>query len=118
LDSAIGENRIQFRDWSLYDAHHVVFKSSGLSLVDLQRAQIFSHTKFYSFMEIIRRAVSFAWVDFAVAIYGHKLNRLWQKKNKTFLRVMELLRPKDNAKIVIDYRERVLLDDETAGAGV
>ncbi|MBN2030359.1 radical SAM protein [bacterium] len=112
------ENRIQFRDWSLYDAHHAVFKSNGLSLFELQRAQIFSHSKFYSFMEIIRRALSFAWIDFAIAIYGHKLNRLWQKKNKTFLKVMELLRPKENTKIMIDYREQVLLDDEKAGLAV
>ena len=117
-DQAICENRIQFHDWSLYDAHHAVFKSRGLSLFELQRAQIFSHTKFYSLMEIIRRAVSFAWVDFAVAVYAHKLNRLWQRKNKTFLKVMELLRPKDNAKIIIDYQEQVLLDDDGARAAV
>jgi radical SAM superfamily enzyme YgiQ (UPF0313 family) len=115
-DRVTCENRIQFRDWSLYDAHHAVFKPSGLSQFELQQAQIFSHSKFYSFMEIIRRAVSFAWVDFAVAIYGHKLNRLWQKKNKTFLKVMELLRPKDHVRIKIDYREQVLLDDDTAEA--
>lgn len=117
-DQVICENRIQFSDWSLYDAHHAVFKSNGLSLFELQRAQIFSHSKFYSLVEIIRRAISFAWVDFAVAVYGHKLNRLWQKKNKTFLKVMKLLRLKDNAKIMIDYQERVMLEDEVVGETV
>jgi radical SAM superfamily enzyme YgiQ (UPF0313 family) len=110
------ENRIQFRDWSLYDAHHAVFKPKRLSLFDLQRAQIFSHSKFYSLREIVRRFVSFAWVDFSLAVYAHKLNRLWQKRNRTFMKVMELCRPKKEAQIQIDYRERVCLDDEAAGA--
>jgi radical SAM superfamily enzyme YgiQ (UPF0313 family) len=112
-DSVTREDRIQFRDWSLYDAHHAVFRPRRLSLFELQKAQIFSHTKFYSFFEIMRRALSFAWVDFAVAVYAHRLNRLWQKQNKTFLKVMDLLRlKKKEVKINLDYQELVLLDDE------
>jgi radical SAM superfamily enzyme YgiQ (UPF0313 family) len=112
------ENRIQFRDWSLYDAHHAVFKPRRLSLFELQAAQIFSHSKFYSLREIVRRFVSFAWVDLSLAVYARKLNRLWQKRNRTFLKVMELCRPKKEARIQIDYQERVRLDDEAAGAAV
>lgn len=108
------ENRIQFNDWALYDAHHAVFKPKRLSLFELQQAQIFSHSKFYSFIEVIRRAMSFAWVEFAIAVYARKLNRLWQKKNKTFLRVMDLCRPEKNETILIDYRERVRFEDEVS----
>ncbi len=32
------ENRIQFHDWALYDAHHAVFIPKQLSLFELQRA--------------------------------------------------------------------------------
>ena len=110
-----GEKRIQFHDWSLYDAHHAVFKPRKLSLFELQRAQIFSHTKFYSLLEVIRRAMSFAWVEVGLAVYARKLNRLWQKKNKTFLKVMDLCRPRKEAKIMIDYQEQVRLEDEVAG---
>jgi hypothetical protein len=35
---------------------------------------------------------------------------MWKKRNKTFLRVVELLKPKPGAKISIDYREEVRLD--------
>jgi hypothetical protein len=62
--------------------------------------------------------VSFAWVDFCPAVYARYLNRTWQKKNRTFLNVMELCRPKKEAKIQIDYQERVRLDDEAVGAAV
>jgi radical SAM superfamily enzyme YgiQ (UPF0313 family) len=112
------ENRIQFHDWALYDAHHAVFKPKRLSLFELQRAQIFSHSKFYSFIEVIRRAMSFAWVEFAIAVYARKINRLWQKQNKTFLRVMDLCRSRKETKIMIDYQERVRLEDEVAGVEV
>jgi hypothetical protein len=112
------ENRIQFHDWALYDAHHAVFKPKRLSLFELQRAQIFSHSKFYSFIEVIRRAMSFAWVEFAIAVYARKINRLWQKQNKTFLRVMDLCRSRKETKIMIDYQERVRLEDEVAGVVV
>ena len=109
-----GEKRIQFHDWSLYDAHHAVFKPKRLSLFELQWAQIFSHTKFYSFLEVIRRAMSFAWVEFAIAVYARKINKLWQKQNKTFLKVMDLFRSKKDVEITIDYQERVRLEDEAA----
>jgi hypothetical protein len=60
--------------------------------------------------------MSFAWVEFGIAVYARKLNRLWQKQNKTFLKVMDIFRlKKKEVKIMIDYQERVLLDDETAG---
>jgi len=114
-DQVTYENRIQFHDWALYDAHHAVFKPKRLSLFELQRAQIFSHSRFYSFLEIIRRAMSFAWVEFAIAVYAHKLNRVWQKKNKTFLKVMELFRSTRGVEIKVEYREQVRLEDEAAG---
>jgi radical SAM superfamily enzyme YgiQ (UPF0313 family) len=117
-DQVTRENRIQFHDWALYDAHHAVFKPKRLSLFELQRAQIFSHSKFYSFIEVIRRAMSFAWVEFAIAVYARKINRLWQKQNKTFLRVMDLYRSRKEAKIMIDYQERVRLEDEVPEVSV
>jgi len=117
-DQVTHENRIQFHDWALYDAHHAVFKPKRLSLFELQRAQIFSHSKFYSFIEVIRRAMSFAWVEFGIAVYARKLNRLWQKQNKPFLKVMDLFHSKKEVEINIDYQERVLLEDEMAGAAV
>ena len=110
------EDRIQFHDWALYDAHHAVFKPKRLSLFELQRAQIFSHSKFYSFIRVIRQAISFAWVEFAIAVYAHNLNRVWQRQNKTFLKVIDLFRPGKDSKIVIDYHEQVRLEDDVTEA--
>jgi len=104
------ENRIQFRDWALYDAHHVVFQPARFSLPDLQWAQIFSHKKFYSLLEIVRRFFKGKWYDMAIVGYARNLNRVWRKKNRMYLRVIDLLKSKKGPKISIDYKEEVRLD--------
>jgi len=104
------ENRILFNDWALYDAHHVVFWPSRLSLFRLQWAQIFSHKKFYSWRETVKKFFKLRWFDLAIAHYARKLNRMWKRKNKTFLKVVDLLTNKKNARIEIDYRQDIALD--------
>jgi radical SAM superfamily enzyme YgiQ (UPF0313 family) len=110
FDKVNKENRIQFRDWALYDAHHVVFQPARFSVFDLQWAQMFSHKKFYSLKELIRRFFKGKWVEMGIAGYARNLNRLWKKQNKIYLRVIDLLRPAKGSKVSIDYREEVTLD--------
>jgi radical SAM superfamily enzyme YgiQ (UPF0313 family) len=109
-EKVASENRIQFRDWTLYDGHHAVFRPARFSIFDLQKAQIFSHKKFYSMKQTVKKFFKGKWIDLAVAHYARKLNRTWQKRNKTFLRAVELLRPKKGSKITLDYKEEISLD--------
>jgi radical SAM superfamily enzyme YgiQ (UPF0313 family) len=109
-EKVASENRIQFRDWTLYDGHHAVFRPARFSIFDLQKAQIFSHKKFYSMKQTVKKFFKGKWIDLAIAHYARKLNRTWQKRNKTFLRAVELLRPKKGAKITLDYKEEISLD--------
>jgi radical SAM superfamily enzyme YgiQ (UPF0313 family) len=109
-DKVSHENRIQFRDWALYDAHHVVFRPARFSIFDLQRAQIFSHKKFYSLKQMVRKLIKGKWLDVGIAGYARNLNRVWQKKNELYLKAIQLLKSKKGPKISIDYREEVILD--------
>jgi hypothetical protein len=52
---------------------------------------------------------------YAMAVYARNLNRLRQKQNKTFLKVMDLFRSKKGVKITIDCQTQVRLEDESAG---
>ena len=104
------ENRIQFHDWALYDAHHVVFQPARFSLLDLQRAQIFSHKKFYSLKEMVRKFIKGKWLDLGIAGYARNLNRVWRKKNDLYLKAIKLLKSKKGPKISIDYQEEVVID--------
>jgi radical SAM superfamily enzyme YgiQ (UPF0313 family) len=105
------ENRIEFDDWTLYDAHHVVFQPKRFSFFDLQKAQIFSHQRFYSKYQMVKKFFSGKWVDLGLAHYARNLNRSWKKQNKTFLKVIDLLTPKKEAKIKIDYQEKIILGE-------
>lgn len=104
------ENRLQFHDWSLYDAHHVVFRPARFSLFDLQKAQMFCHKKFYSLKQMTGKLLAGQWLSVGVAHYARKLNRMWTKRNKTFLAAVSLLKPGKNTTISVDYRENVNLD--------
>ena len=104
------DNRIFFKDWSLYDAHHVVYKPANLSMSELQNAQIYSHKKFYSRFERIKKLIVGNITGFIINFYANHLNRIWKKRNKAFLRVLDLLKPNKKADIIIDYREKITLN--------
>jgi radical SAM superfamily enzyme YgiQ (UPF0313 family) len=109
FNKVVQQGRILLTDWALYDAHHAVFKPSRLSLARLQKAQIFSHKRFYSLFEILKKFLLGKWIDLGLAHYARNLNRLWKKKNKTFLKVVDLIASKKDAKIVIDYKQNTSL---------
>ncbi len=109
FNKVVEQGRILLTDWALYDAHHAVFKPSRLSLARLQKAQIFSHKRFYSLFEIVKKFLRGKWIDLGLAHYARNLNRLWQKRNKTFLKVVDLIASKKDAKIVIDYKQNISL---------
>jgi radical SAM superfamily enzyme YgiQ (UPF0313 family) len=103
-------HRLRFHDWSLYDAHHVVFAPARFSLFDLQKAQIYCHKKFYSLKQMFVKILAGQWLAVGVAHYARKLNRMWVKRNRTFLRIVALLRFKSDPAISVDYREDVSLE--------
>jgi len=111
-DRIATEGRIRFHDWALYDAHHAVFQPARFSLPDLQRAQSFAHRKFYSLKETARKVLAGQWLGVGIAHYARNLDRMWKRRNRTFLRVLKLLRPRrgSRAKISVDYREDIDLE--------
>lgn len=106
----VEEKRLLFPDWSLFDAHHVVFQPANFSLFTLQRAQIISHKKFYSWIRTFKRLIQGKWLELGLARYARNLNRVWQKKNRSFIRMVGLLADTQNANIRIDYTQKINLD--------
>lgn len=104
------EGRITFKDWSLYDAHHVVYRPANFSLAGLQRAQIYAHRAFYSLHDTFRRLLFFHFGEFAVALYARRLNRNWRRKNKAWLSLLTLLGRRKNLTITADVRQVIELD--------
>ena len=106
----LSEKRLLFKDWGLFDAHHVVFRPKQLSLAALQKAQVFSHKRFYSWIQSVRKALRFRWFEVAIAQYARGLNRMWKKRNKTFISALKLLGAQKQARITIDFRQKIELD--------
>jgi radical SAM superfamily enzyme YgiQ (UPF0313 family) len=106
----LSEKRLMFKDWGLYDAHHVVFRPQRFSLAALQKAQMTSHKKFYSWLQSVKKAVRFRWFEVAIAQYARGLNRMWQKNNKAFIAAINLLGAQKQARITIDFEQKIELD--------
>ncbi|MCI0471138.1 MAG: B12-binding domain-containing radical SAM protein [Candidatus Aminicenantes bacterium] len=106
-------DRILFKDWSLYDAHHVVFKPNKLSIFKLQSAHMYGHKKFYSKIERIRKLIFGNITGVAFNFYANHITHLWKKKNKTFMKILKLLKPNKNADISIDYQTKIKLNFPT-----
>jgi radical SAM superfamily enzyme YgiQ (UPF0313 family) len=82
------EGRITSFDWDLYDTHHVVYQPAGLTPYELQRAQIYGHTRLYTLAEGFRKLACGRWVAAGLSFYAWKINRAWQKGNQTYLRAL------------------------------
>ena len=80
-----GEGRIITKDWSLYDAHHVVFEPKLMSYYDLQSETMRATKEFYSIFQIAKRAVRLDLFNVSIKAYGHNLTKKWIKKNQYFL---------------------------------
>jgi len=106
----VSQGRLLFKDWSLYDAHHVVFRPSKFTLLALQKAQMMSHKKFYSVKRSVKRLFQFKWFDVAISHYARKINRMWEKKNQTFLKAVDILTSKKNASVKIEFKQNIKLD--------
>jgi radical SAM superfamily enzyme YgiQ (UPF0313 family) len=83
------EQRITSFDWDLYDTHHVVYRPTGFTPFELQRAQVYGHTRLYALHEGLRKLVTGRWVSAGLSFYAWKINRDWQKGNAPYLRELE-----------------------------
>ena len=79
------DGRVITKDWSLYDAHHVVFRPEKMSFYELQLETINATAEFYSWGQILKRIMKFDFFNVYIKSYGHKLTKKWLKKNRYFI---------------------------------
>ena len=78
------EGRIISKDWSLYDAHHVVFEPKLMSYYELQNETFKATREFYSIPQILKRAIRFDVFNVGLKTYGRGVAKTWKQKNKYF----------------------------------
>jgi len=84
------EGRILLTDWSLYDGHHVVFTPRHLGPRQLQRRQVRSHWRFYSWPRSMLNLVKLKFVRTAIYFYARRVNARWKKQNRYYMKVLQL----------------------------
>jgi len=63
-----------------------VFGPARFPLFDLQKAQLYCNKKFYSLIQTFLKILAGQCFAVGFAPYARKLNRIWVKPNRTFLR--------------------------------
>lgn len=82
LDKA---DRIISKDWSLYDAHHVVFTPKLMNYYEIQNETFKASQEFYSMPQIFKRALRLDLFNVSLKTYGRNVTKKWLKKNQYFL---------------------------------
>jgi len=102
-DQLAQENRIAIRDWSHYDAHHVVHKPKNMSTFDLQFAQIKGHAMFYSRRRTLSKLLKGYVADSAIYLYARHANAQYKRANRIYLKALRLTRRARDFTINFDF---------------
>ncbi len=80
--------RLITRDWSLYDAHHVVFEPQMMLASTLQEETIRAFKEFYSLGSLGRNLFITGWRSVLFKAAGFWLTRKWDAENRWYYKVL------------------------------
>ncbi len=80
------EGRLLIKDWSYYDAHHVVYQPKKMTYFELQSGVFKALMKFYSRTEILKTLLSFKIFNIIYKVYAYRLAHTWLRGNKEYMR--------------------------------
>lgn len=88
FNDLVKDNRIISNDWSLYDAHHVVFQPKQMSPYWLQTETLKQMKRFYSLRNCIRQACRFDIANLYFRFMGYRILFNWHRSpfNKNFMK--------------------------------
>jgi len=75
FDEMDRQGRLLSRDWSLYDAHHVVFEPKNMSTFELQVETLRAFCRFYSLWPALRRLIKADFFSLAIKLWGRHAAR-------------------------------------------
>jgi radical SAM superfamily enzyme YgiQ (UPF0313 family) len=81
------EGRLLSHDWSLYDAHHVVFRPKNMSTLTLQVETLRAFCRFYTLWAAVRRALKFDFFALAIKFWGHYSARECRRRLADYIEV-------------------------------
>jgi len=103
------EGRLLTRDWSRYDAHHVVFQPKRMSTFELQVETLRAFGAFYTLSAALRRLIRLDWFTLAVKLWGRGHTRRGTKRMAGFVEVTRQWAQETGHKV--ELRARRTADD-------
>ena len=79
------EGRIFTKDWSLYDAHHVVFEPKNMTPYALQKETFKAMKRFYTLWQCVKLVFRFKFLAAFLRYYGNRQLRHWEVANREFV---------------------------------
>lgn len=74
------QNRIFCKNWSMYDAHHVVFHPEKMSAYELQKEGMKAMREFYSLSSVLKSVVSPKFITGALSYSSREIDLYMSKK--------------------------------------
>jgi radical SAM superfamily enzyme YgiQ (UPF0313 family) len=103
------DGRLLVKDWSLYDAHHVVFQPKNMSTFELQAETIRVFCRFYSLGPVLRRLFRFDFFSLAIKLWGHHEARLCRRRLRDYVDLTRQWAHKTGQKV--EFRAQRTADD-------
>jgi len=82
---ATGNRELLYKDWSLYDGHHAVYRPKNMTAYELNDAAIAAMEDFYSWKNIGRSALRRDYYSTLIQFGAKNLLKNWRKENQGFL---------------------------------
>ncbi|RME26706.1 MAG: radical SAM protein [Deltaproteobacteria bacterium] len=80
------QGRLITRDWSLYDAHHAVFRPARMRPDELTKAAFAAMKKFYARSRLAAALLRADFYRAALGLYARRQLRRWIRRNRRILR--------------------------------
>ena len=82
---ATGNRELLYKDWSLYDGHHAVYRPKNMTAYELNDAAIAAMEDFYSWRNIGRSAMRRDYYSTLIQFGAKQLLKNWRRENQGFL---------------------------------
>jgi radical SAM superfamily enzyme YgiQ (UPF0313 family) len=109
FDEMDRQGRLLTRDWSLYDAHHVVFRPRKMTTFELQVETLRAFGAFYSLTAALRRLVRLDWFTLAIKLWGRHSARESRRSLANYVEVTRQWAHQTGQKV--ELRARRTADD-------
>jgi radical SAM superfamily enzyme YgiQ (UPF0313 family) len=105
FDEMDREGRLLTRDWSLYDAHRVVFRPRKMSTFELQVETLRAFGAFYSLRAALRRLARLDWLSLAIKLWGRHSARASRRRLADYVEVTREWAQKKGRQVEIRTRK-------------